>query len=81
MTNLLQYYGVDWLAMLFTLVAIYQLGNHKRIGFVLMIIGNGFWIMLGLFTASLAMIVANTIFAGMNVRGLWKWSRASHPSS
>lgn len=75
MTDVFQYYGVDWLAMLFTLVAIYQLGNKQRSGFVLMIIGNSFWIGLGVFTASLALIVANAIFAGMNVRGIIKWSR------
>ena len=75
MTDIFQYYGVDWIAMLFTLVAIYQLGNKQRSGFVLMIIGNSFWIGLGVFTASLALIVANAVFAAMNVRGLWKWSR------
>ena len=75
MTDIFQYYGVDWIAMLFTLVAIYQLGNKQRSGFVLMIIGNSFWIGLGVFTASLALIVANAVFAAMNVRGLWKWSQ------
>lgn len=80
MTDVFQYYGVDWIAMLFTLVAIYQLGNKQRSGFVLMIIGNSFWIGLGVFTASLALIVANSIFALMNVRGLWKWSQENHAS-
>ncbi len=73
MTDILNYYGVDWLAMVFTMVAIYQLGNRQRIGFVLMILGNLCWIGLGVFTASLALIVANSIFAAMNVRGWWKW--------
>ena len=74
MTDVLQYYGIDWLAMVFTLVAIYQLGNKQRSGFLLMIIGNLCWIGLGVFTASLALIVANSIFAAMNVRGLYKWA-------
>lgn len=74
MADVMQYYGVDWLAMAFTLVAIYQLGNKQRMGFVLMIIGNAFWIGLGVFTASLALILANSIFAAMNVRGIIKWS-------
>jgi len=75
MTDIFQYYGIDWLAMAFTMVAIYQLGNKQRSGFILMIIGNLFWIGLGVFTTSLALILANSIFAAMNVRGLRKWSR------
>jgi len=78
MTNIFQYYGIDWLAMAFTLVAIYQLGNKQRSGFILMIIGNLFWIGLGVFTTSLALIVANSIFAAMNLRGLRKWSSADN---
>ncbi len=70
----LQYYGVDWAAMALTLVAIYLLGDRRRMGFVLMILGNACWVVLGVLTGSLAMILANLVFAGMNVRGLVKWS-------
>lgn len=73
MSDVMQYYGVDWLAMLFTLFAIWQLGNRQRWGFVNMIIGNAFWIGLGVFTSSLAMVIANSLFAIMNVRALMKW--------
>lgn len=80
MTDIFQYYGIDWLAMAFTLVAIYQLGNKQHSGFILMIIGNLFWIGLGVFTASLALVLANSIFAAMNLRGLYKWSRHGEAS-
>lgn len=68
------YYGVDWLAMLLTLIAIYLIGNKAKSGFVLMIIGNLCWIGLGFLSGSIAMILANIVFAGMNMRAIIKWS-------
>ncbi len=34
-----QFYGVDWIAMVLTFVAIWQIGNKNKIGFVLMMFG------------------------------------------
>ena len=68
------YYGVDWLAMLLTLIAIYLIGNKAKSGFVLMIVGNLCWVGLGFLSSSIAMIFANVIFAAMNVRAILKWS-------
>ncbi len=67
------YHGVDWLAMALTLVAIYLIGNKSRSGFTLMIIGNLCWIALGILSNSLAMIIANVLFAGMNLRAIILW--------
>ncbi|MDB9952012.1 hypothetical protein OAD57_01395 [Porticoccaceae bacterium] len=36
----LQYYGVDWLAMILTFFAVWQIGNKNRTGFILMMGGN-----------------------------------------
>ncbi|MEM1099824.1 MAG: nicotinamide mononucleotide transporter [Planctomycetota bacterium] len=72
---LFHYYGVDWLAMTLTFLAIYLLGNKSRSGFVVMMAGNASWFVLGLLTASVAMLVANAVFFAMNVRGFWRWSR------
>ncbi len=71
---LTHYWGVDWLAMLFTLIAIYFIGNKSRVGFVLMIGGNIAWIILGFLSQSLAMIIANVLFAAMNLRAIYQWS-------
>ena len=71
--NPLQYLGVDWLAMVFTFLAIWQLGNKNRIGFLVMMAGNSCWIAVGVMTDSLAMIIANVIFFSMNARALVKW--------
>ena len=70
----LKYMGVDWAAMLLTMISIYYIGNKEKIGFILMIIANVFWTILGWQTGSGAMILANVVFMGMNVRALYKWS-------
>ncbi|WP_062269317.1 hypothetical protein [Endozoicomonas arenosclerae] len=75
-----QYYGIDWLAMTFTFLAIWQIGNKNRIGFVLMMTGNSCWIAMGFLTDSLAMIIANIIFFLMNLRAVIKWSAAEDES-
>ncbi len=72
-----QYYGVDWIAMVLTFLAIWQIGNKNKIGFVLMIFGNSSWIVVGYLTGSLAMVVANLIFISMNIRAIIKWSKSS----
>jgi len=73
----LRYYGVDWLAMLFTFTAIYLLGNKSRYGFATMICGNACWIIVGVLTASVAMVAANAVFLAMNARGWRRWADAS----
>lgn len=71
------YSGVDWFAMVVTLIAIYLIGNQSKSGFYLMIIGNLSWIALGMLSQSLAMIIANLLFAVMNVRAIYMWSKES----
>lgn len=69
-----QYFGIDWLAMVLTFLAIWQIGNKNKLGFVLMMSGNSCWIAMGLMTDSIAMIIANIIFFTMNLRAVLKWS-------
>ena len=69
------YSGVDWFAMTVTLIAIYFIGNHSKSGFYLMIVGNLAWIALGFLSHSLAMIIANLLFAIMNIRAIYLWSK------
>lgn len=66
--ELWQYSGIDWAAMVLTFLAIWQIGNKNRVGFILMIVGNSCWVSLGVMTGSLAMIVANILFLLMNIR-------------
>jgi hypothetical protein len=46
------YFGLDWLAMCFTFIAIYLLGNKNRIGFALMMSDNLCWAVIGLWAGS-----------------------------
>ena len=69
-----RYFGVDWIAMTFTFVAIYLLGNQSKAGFVTMMCGNSCWVAVGFMTSSVAMIIANVVFLLMNARGWMKWT-------
>ena len=68
------YDGVHWIAMCLTFSAIYLLGNKSRIGFIVMMLGNLLWCIIGLRAQSYAMIIANLGFFSMNVRGIFKWA-------
>lgn len=68
------YFGTDWLAMGLTFIAIHQIGNKQRSGFIFMITGNCTWVVVGILTDSIALIIANIIFAIMNLRAFLKWS-------
>ena len=70
-----QYYGIDWLAMVLTFLAIWQIGNKNKIGFILMMFGNTSWVVVGVLTESIAMVIANIIFFCMNFRAIMKWSK------
>jgi len=70
----LKYFGVDWLAMSLTFLAIYLLGNKSRNGFSLMMGGNACWVVIGLLSGSVAMVLANVVFLVMNLRAWLKWS-------
>ena len=71
--DLLAFYGIDWLAMLLTFIAIWLIGNKSRMGFVVMIAGNLCWIVVGILSGSSAMWIANLVFVVMNVRAILKW--------
>lgn len=69
-----KYFAVDWVAMVLTFAAIYLLGNKARSGFLLMIAGNSCWIVIGILSGSVAMMLANGAFLLMNARAWYRWS-------
>ncbi len=71
-----EYYGVDWLAMVLTLLAIWFIGNKDKKGFYIHIVGNICWIAMGLMAESLATMLANLAFIVVNIRAIMLWS---HP--
>ncbi len=75
MTDLFKYYGLDWLAMLLSLLAMILLGNKIKWGFVLFMLANITWILLGfLLLNSYAIALGNFIFLITNTRGFLKWN-------
>lgn len=72
---LFRYSGIDWVAMVFTFIGIYLLGNRSKFGFATMMAGNSCWIAVGFLTSSLAMVIANAVFILMNARGWHQWKK------
>ena len=68
------FFAIDWLAMVFTFVAIYLLGNKSRSGFITMMCGNTCWVGVGVLSGSAAMVIANAVFFVMNARGFARWT-------
>ena len=72
--DIFEHYGLDWLGMILSVIAIYFLGNKKRQGFLLMMAGNFAWIGFGCIVNSFATIIMNLVFIGMNIWGFNKWA-------
>jgi len=70
-----RYLGIDWLAMLLTFLAIWQIGDKNKIGFMIMICANVSWLAVGYLSTSIAMIIANAVLIVMNVIAIIKWSK------
>ncbi len=69
-----KYYGLDWVAMVSSLFAVYLIGNKNRVGFLSYIIANVLWIYLGVFKMqSLGITIGNFFFLIMNLVGFLKW--------
>lgn len=76
MTDIFKYYGLDWLAMMLSVIAMILLGNKVKWGFVAFMFANATWILLGLILLdSYAIVLGNTIFFVTNTRGFLKWSK------
>ena len=68
------YYGLDWVAMASSLLAVYLLGQKNRLGFVSFWVSNAIWIAVGVLAGSWGIAVGNVVFLGLNVRGFSRWS-------
>lgn len=74
----MQYYGIDWLATVCGLSAVYLLGNKNKIGFILFMIGSLSWAVVGFLIGSIAMTVGSLIFFVLHLRGFLNWKRAEN---
>jgi uncharacterized membrane protein SpoIIM required for sporulation len=68
-------YGLDWLAMVLSLLALMLLGKRNRFGFVSFMVANVSWIAAGILLGNLAICIGNLAFMAYNLRGFIEWSR------
>lgn len=73
--DVLQFYGIDWMATACGLLGVYLLGNKNKIGFILFMIASASWITFGVLTGSVAVIIGSSIFLMMHLRGFLMWNR------
>jgi hypothetical protein len=63
MTDLFKYYGLDWIAMILSVIAMILLGNKVKWGFTFFMLANFTWILLGFFLLhSYAIVLGNFVF-------------------
>ena len=75
MSDVFKYYSLDWIAMLLSVLAMLLLGNKVKWGFVLFMLANMTWIVLGfLILHSYAIVLGNIIFLITNARGFLNWN-------
>jgi hypothetical protein len=67
------YFFLDWIAMALSLLGMHMLGSRDHKGFILLVISNALWIVVGAWAQSLAIVLGNVAFLGINLRGWWRW--------
>ena len=75
----MNYYGLDWIAMGTSLLAVYLLGQRSRLGFVSFLISNVIWIVLGVLAGIWGIVAGNVAFLALNARGYTKWKPETSP--
>jgi nicotinamide mononucleotide transporter PnuC len=73
--QLLKFKGADWVGMIFGLISTYFLAKGRRYGFLFGVVGGFGWVMFGLLTGSIAGILANLCFIGINCHGYFRWKK------
>lgn len=73
----MRFYGLDWLAILFSLLALQLLNIKSRYGFLSFMVANLCWIAIGVLTESLPILVGNALFMVFNLRAYKNWLKAS----
>lgn len=66
---------LDFVAGGFELAASYTIGNKKRVGFLLNIVGNALWVYLAFSYRLYGLLLVCVPALGLNVRNFVKWQR------
>jgi hypothetical protein len=75
MESLWKYYGIDWIGIMFSMLATYYLGQKRKRGFLIGMLGNVAFIGFGIMAQSAANVVANGTYFLLNVRGWIRWKK------
>ncbi len=76
MIPFLNYYGLDWAAMVLSVLAVWMLGNKNKYGFVVFITANIIWVILGAaLMHSYGIILGNIFFLVSDTRGFLNWNK------
>ena len=72
-----QYYGLDWVATCISVASIYYVGDSRRVGFTLGMIGALLWAGFNVMAHSVAGTLLNVLLFGLFFRGYMKWKPRS----
>lgn len=70
---LFQFYGLDWLSVVFGLCGTYLLGEQKRIGFIIIVVSLICAATVAILAHTFAFLAANIPAIYLNIRAYLKW--------
>jgi nicotinamide riboside transporter PnuC len=73
-----KYYGLDWLALVSGLSAMYLLTQKKRIGFLVNVITCICGLSVALLSSQFGFVLFNTAMMGLAVQGYFNWQKEEH---
>lgn len=69
-----QYYGLDWLSVILGLMGTYLLGEHRKEGFLLIVMSVSCAASVAVMAETYAFLIANIAAIFLNIRGYIRWS-------
>jgi len=74
------YFFIDWIAMLFLFIAMWQLGNRKKSGYIYNAISCILWIFVSIKAHSHALTICNVVIFILCIKGYIQWTKSSNKS-
>jgi len=73
--DLFNYYGLDWVAMLFGFYGMWLLGKKRKVSFIFTGIGTIAALCVAFLSSQYGFIVANSIMIGLSARNYMIWHK------
>ena len=71
--DLFNYYGLDWLSMLFGFYGMWLLGKKRKVSFIFTGIGMALALTVAVMASQYGFMVANSIMIGLSIRNYILW--------